>query len=121
MKTKILFVVLILYSLSSCTSIHIYEITPLKEQEIQGIIKGETSKDEIIEKFGQPQDVNIYSNNKEKWIYRSSKMLYDSSYYWLYGTRTKNTFDSKLEILFQNGIVLNYVYYQTKTPEVLDL
>lgn len=75
------------------------------------LVKGQTTKESVIEIFGEPNDTDIMDNGREKWIYshlrKDSKIV---NYVPVANWFTSGTDDTtkKLVIIFHNGVVENF-------------
>lgn len=81
------------------------------------IVKGKTTKAEMVNIFGEPKDKGIDSQNREQWIY-----LYEEGEYkgdpWtgIYGCVESKIRTKKLLVIFDGDIVQNFVYSDSITP-----
>ncbi|HMO04381.1 MAG TPA: hypothetical protein PKC67_12915 [Kiritimatiellia bacterium] len=80
----------------------------------EAIVKGKTTKQELIGLLGQPQDKTLDSGAKEKWIY-----VYAESNVRVNPWNNAATGDvrtKKLEVMFDDEVVANFVYSDSTVP-----
>ncbi len=77
----------------------------------QILVKGQSSKESVIEYFGEPSDTDILDDGREKWTY--SHLRKDAKFVsyvpvanW-FSSGTNDT-TKKLVIIFRNGVVENF-------------
>lgn len=87
----------------------------LEKADSQGIesilVKGTTTKAEVTEYFGEPQEVDFMDNGQEKWKYghlrRSDKLVnYIPVASWFAGGTNDTT--KSLVLLFEKDVLVNY-------------
>ena len=54
------------------------EFSPMKAKS--SLVKGKTTKAEVIKLFGSPEMVNFDSNGSEQWVYSKSSTEWEDSY-----------------------------------------
>ena len=85
-------------------------------ENISMIIKSQTTKDELVNFFGQPQIKSVLSESDEKWVYSYVKGT-ASAESMLLTTKVNSTGVQKmLDVLIRNGVVINYAYTETSLP-----
>lgn len=72
--------------------------------KMREIFKGETTREGVIEKLGQPAKAEKMPTGEEKLIY-----YYKSEAYHHWWTLTK-IYNQSLEVILKDGVVQNYVY-----------
>lgn len=80
----------------------------------EAIVKGKTNKQELIGLLGQPQDKTLDSGAKEKWIYLYSESNVRLNPWNNSAAGTVRT--KKLEVMFDEDVVANYVYSDSTLP-----
>jgi len=79
------------------------------------IVKGKSTKDEVVKILGEPNDKELDSNNNETWTYFLKEEDRKIST-WDYSS-TGNVRLKKLIISFgKDDVVINYVYSDTTNP-----
>lgn len=85
-------------------------------ENVSKIVKGKTTKVELISLFGQPFSKSVISSSGEKWVYTYSAGTASAQSY-LVTTKVETTGTQRiLDILIENGIVTNYTYTEGPMP-----
>ncbi len=74
--------------------------TDFDEGKVSGIVKNRTTKQQLIERFGEPGETSIVSPTEEKWVY-----MYGTE-----GSRGKQGTLKTLEVILENDVVTSYSY-----------
>ncbi len=90
MKFKLVGLVILMIALLGCASIDQSIVKDIDSTKVSQILKGQTTINELIVLFGEPDSKLIIDENNEQWIYKG---------------RFK-----ELDVTLINGIVQNYTY-----------
>lgn len=96
--------------LVSCYTAPIKHGSEFDVSYVKQIVKGETTKAQLIAWFGQPFSKNTISGNEEKWIYTYTHGEAKSG---VLSTEV-NTQTSLLDLYLKEDVVINYTYNETK-------
>ena len=76
------------------------------DHNVDNIVKGETTKQQLIEWFGEPGIKSTISENEEKWVYSFTRGKVTSGIF-----RTKSDITTKiLDLYLKEDIVINFAY-----------
>ena len=84
------------------------------ETKTNSIVKGVTTKEELIKIFGHPNDKGLDEQNREWWVYIYEQRLSKYDIWIDKGEGQVRT--KKLVITFENDIVKNFVYSDATNP-----
>lgn len=84
---------------------------------VSQIVKGKTTKDDVVRMFGEPFSKTVASENEEKWMYIHDAGTVKAQSYVFTTTAQVTSQKKTLDILLRNGIVINYTYLEGQ-PEV---
>lgn len=85
---------------------------------VNKIVKGETTKDDLVRMFGQPFSKTVISENDEKWIYMYSSGTAKAQSYVITMKVESRGIRKILDILLKDGVVINYAYTEGADPAV---
>lgn len=80
------------------------------------IEKGKTTSNEVIKLFGQPFSKTVISANQEKWIYTFISGKAKVQHYVVTSNIESSGVQKTLDILIQDGVVINYTYNEKDNP-----
>ena len=113
-KYWILLIVIILGSGCATSS---YSVgTDFSSVNIDRIVKGKTTSQEMIQLFGEPFSKSVVSAEDEKWMYMYSKGTAKAQSY-VITMKVETTGTQKmLDVLIKNGVVINFAYTEKDNP-----
>ena len=117
--SRVLLIALLLVatSLSGCATGGYSIGRDFNSAAVSQIVKGKTTKDDVVRMFGEPFSKQVASENEEKWMYVYDAGVVKAQSY-VFTTVAQVTGQKKtLDILLRNGIVINYTYLEGQ-PEV---
>jgi len=86
-------------------------------ENVSKIVKGKTTKQEIVTMFGQPFLKSVISKTGEKWVYSYSSGTASAQSYLVTTTVETTGTQKMLDILIENGIVENYTFTEGPMPK----
>ena len=121
MRTLAIILVSIFIVLSGCAISSYSTGRDFDSSSVNQIIKGETTKDDLLQMLGKPFSKTVISENEEKWIYVYSSGTTKAQSY-IFTMKVKSTGQQKmLDILLRDGIVINYAYNEGPMPGSLNV
>lgn len=122
-KKPILFTMFLVF-IVSCTVTHFERSGRVFDKnKVSLIIKGQTTRKEILEMFGEPHDKYFTQTAQEKWVYIYQEMTSEVSRgrSWLYGMGNQRGARriERLEILYgqiSRDVVDDFLYSESETP-----
>lgn len=76
------------------------------DRHVENIVKGETTKQQLIQWFGEPSIKSTVSENEEKWVYSFTRGKVTSGLF-----KTKSEIKTKiLDLYLKEDVVINYAY-----------
>ena len=79
---------------------------------VDSIVKGETTAEEIVKLFGQPFQKSLISANEERWNYYHHRITVNGSIFTGMNTGGQR---KSLDVLLIDGIVVNYAFTDSDT------
>ena len=109
--------VLIFIILASGCATSSYSVgTDFSSVNIDKIVKGKTTSQEMIQLFGEPFSKSVVSAEDEKWMYMYSKGTAKAQSY-VITMKVETTGTQKmLDVLIKNGVVINFAYTEKDNP-----
>lgn len=121
MRTPTAILLSIFVVLSGCATSSYSTGRDLDSSSVNQIIKGETTKADLLQMLGQPFSKTVISENEEKWIYMYSSGTAKAQSYF-FTMKVESTGQQKmLDILLRDGIVTNYTYNEGPMPGSLNV
>ncbi len=80
--------------------------------KISSIKKGATTGDELVELLGQPFSKSVHSKDGVIWVYSWVKATSRIRPGWISPNVSTEGHKKKLEVLIENGVVVNYVFIE---------
>ncbi len=122
MKFRIYFLILgLAFSLAGCATASYSVGKDFSSSDVQKIVKGETTSQELITLFGEPFTKTVISDEDEKWVYTYSRGVSEAQSY-VITMKVKTTSESKtLDVLVRNGVVINFAYNEGSAPYSLQV
>ena len=122
-KKSILFTSVLVF-IVSCTVTHFERSGKIFDKDkVSLIIKGQTTRKEILDMFGEPHDKYFTQTAQEKWVYLYQEMTAEVSRgrSWLYGMAKQHGVRriERLEILYgqiSKEVVNDYLYSESEIP-----
>ena len=96
--------------LAGCFTAPIKQGSEFDVDQIKNIVKGETTKTQLITWFDQPYSKNTISENEEKWIYTYTQGEAKSG---LLSTKVEMQ-TQVLDLYLIDDVVINYTYNERK-------
>lgn len=107
---SLVFFALVALNLNGCATTSYSVGKDFSSENADKIVKGKTTRNQLVTMFGQPFSKTVMSENEEKWIYTYSSGTAKAQSY-VVGMKVKTTGSQKtLDILLKNGIVTNYAF-----------
>lgn len=106
--------------LSGCTYTAVNETgSVIDPNKVDLIVKGKTTESEISSMFGKPFTKTVISETDTKWIYQHIVSRASSQ---AYTGKTNSSLNSEvLDILFRNGVVVNFSFSQSESNPTMNL
>lgn len=101
--------IVILICLISCSA-PVKQGTEFNDQYVENIVKGETSKQQLIQWFGEPAIKSTVSENEEKWVYSFTRGKVTSGIF----TMKSDIVTKMLDLYLKDDVVINYAYSERK-------
>ena len=121
MRTLTAILLSIFFVLSGCATSSYSTGRDFDSSSVNQIIKGETTKADLLQMLGQPFSKTVISENEEKWIYMYSSGTAKAQSYF-FTMKVESTGQQKmLDILLRDGIVTNYTYNEGPMPSSLNV
>jgi outer membrane protein assembly factor BamE (lipoprotein component of BamABCDE complex) len=121
MRTLTAILLSIFFVLSGCATSSYSTGRDFDSSSVNQIIKGETTRADLLQMLGQPFSKTVMSENEEKWIYMYSSGTAKAQSY-VFTMKVESTGRQKmLDILLRDGIVTNYTYNEGPTPGSLNV
>jgi|LGVF01.1.fsa_nt_gb outer membrane protein assembly factor BamE (lipoprotein component of BamABCDE complex) len=121
MRTLTAILLSIFVVLSGCATSSYSTGRDFDSSSVNQIIKGETTKADLLQMLGQPFSKTVISENEEKWIYMYSSGTAKAQSYF-FTMKVESTGQQKmLDILLRDGIVTNYTYNEGPMPGSLNV
>lgn len=96
--------------LAGCFTAPIKHGSAFDVDRVKNIVKGETTKAQLITWFGPPYSKNTLSKNEEKWIYTYTQGKAKSG---LFSTKAEMQTQA-LDLYLKDDVVINYTYNERK-------
>ena len=121
MRTLTAILLSIFFVLSGCATSSYSTGRDFDSSLVNQIIKGETTRADLLQMLGQPFSKTVMSENEEKWIYMYSSGTAKAQSY-VFTMKVESTGRQKmLDILLRDGIVTNYTYNEGPMPGSLNV
>ena len=121
MRTLTTILLSIFVVLSGCATSSYSTGRDFNSSSVNQIIKGETTRADLLQMLGQPFSKTVMSENEEKWIYMYSSGTAKAQSY-VFTMKVESTGRQKmLDILLRDGIVTNYTYNEGPMPGSLNV
>lgn len=121
MRTLTAILLSIFFVLSGCATSSYSTGRDFDSSSVNQIIKGETTRADLLQMLGQPFSKTVMSENEEKWIYMYSSGTAKAQSY-VFTMKVESTGRQKmLDILLRDGIVTNYTYNEGPMPGSLNV
>ena len=115
--TLIVFVLLI----SACATSEYKYGKDFSSQNVQKIEHGKTTKQDLINYFGEPFQKSVISANQEKWMYMYTSGQAKAQSY-VFSTKVQSTGSNKmLDVFLENGVVMNHTFTEGQNPYTLNV
>lgn len=100
---------LIILSIAGCSA-PVKQGAEFDDQHVENIVKGETTKTQLITWFGEPSIKSTVSENEEKWVYSFTRGKVTSGV-----LVTKSDITTKmLDLYLKDDVVENFAYSERK-------
>lgn len=109
LKMKYYLLLLIILSLTGCSA-PVKHGAEFDDHHVDNIVKGETTKQQLLVWFGEPGIKSTISENEEKWVYSFTRGKVTSG---IFTTKTDIT-TKILDLYLKEDIVINFAYSQRK-------
>jgi outer membrane protein assembly factor BamE (lipoprotein component of BamABCDE complex) len=86
--------------------------------KVEKIERGKTTEKQILDMFGEPYTKRVVSANETIWVYMYVRSNAQMNPFLV--TMSSETGQKMLEILFNEGIVVNYTYNVGKMPTTVN-
>lgn len=97
--------IVILVCLISCSA-PVKQGAEFDDQYVDNIVKGETTKQQLIQWFGEPSIKSTVSENEEKWVYSFTRGKVTAGLF-----KTKSDIVTKiLDLYLKEDVVINFAY-----------
>ena len=121
MRTLTAILLSIFFVLSGCATSSYSTGRDFDSSSVNQIIKGETTRADLLQMLGQPFSKTVMSENEEKWIYMYYSGTAKAQSY-VFTMKVESTSRQKmLDILLRDGIVTNYTYNEGPMPGSLNV
>ena len=121
MRTLTAILLSIFFVLSGCATSSYSTGRDFDSSLVNQIVKGETTRADLLQMLGQPFSKTVMSENEEKWIYMYSSGTAKAQSY-VFTMKVESTGRQKmLDILLRDGIVTNYTYNEGPMPGSLNV
>ncbi|MCK4828373.1 hypothetical protein KA005_72255 [bacterium] len=121
MRTLTAILLSIFVVLSGCATSSYSTGRDFDSSSVNQIIKGETTRADLLQMLGRPFSKTVMSENEEKWIYMYSSGTAKAQSYF-FTMKVESTGRQKmLDILLRDGIVTNYTYNEGLMPGSLNV
>ncbi|WP_423186774.1 outer membrane protein assembly factor BamE domain-containing protein [Alishewanella sp. d11] len=115
---KILTTLFILLMLTGCATAN-YELgNPINPENVAKIENGKTTKQELISLFGEPYTKTPLSSTQEKWIYTYINTTAKAQSYVVTMKVDSTGIQQTLDLLIENGVVLNHTFVNGEIPKI---
>ena len=108
---KIIFICLA-FALGGCTTTAISTGGEFSTYNVDLIVKGETTAEEMVKLFGQPFQKAVITTNQEKWIYMEITSKARGSIFTGFSSDTRQ---KMLDVLLTDDIVVNFAFSEKDT------
>ena len=116
-KNSILMVLLALL-LVACAKSDYSVGNDFSSEQVNNIVKGETTTEQLVSWFGQPYSKIVISENETKWMYVHTKGEAKMQSYLVTAKYTSSGTQKTLDILVKNNIVVNYTFTSGPIPGI---
>jgi outer membrane protein assembly factor BamE (lipoprotein component of BamABCDE complex) len=114
-------VLLVIVSLSGCATSSYSVGKDFSSENVQEIVKGKTTSEELVKIFGEPYSKTVISATDEKWIYMYSEGTAKAQSY-IISMDVKTTGTQKiLDVLISKGVVENFAYTEGQNPYTMQV
>ena len=119
MKITISFLIICAFlSISACATSSYSVGNDFSSKNVKKIVKGKTTRTNLLQLFGKPFSKTVISSTGEKWIYTySAGTATAQSFIVTTNVETKGI-QKTLDILIEKGVVTNYTFTEGPMPNV---
>ena len=119
-KRKILLILTVSLLFAACATTNVTKFgRDFDETKTDSIVKGKTTKQEIVQLLGKPHDKTLQESGTEEWIYlhRVTEITTKPPPTAFHSAKREGTVkEKKLEICFDKGVVKNFVLSESTRP-----
>lgn len=108
----LLFVILLTAALAGCATSNYSVGRDFPSEKVPAIVKGETTASQVEAWFGQPFSKSVLSASQEKWLYSHAVGQAKATM----GSVTTSGTQRMLDILIDDGVVVNYTFTEGPQP-----
>jgi len=105
-----------LFLVSACATSSYSGGKDFNSENVSNIVKGETTKEELVQLFGQPYSKSVISSTGEKWIYTYFSGTASAQSYVVTMNVESTGMQKTLDILIEDGVVTNFTYTESPMP-----
>lgn len=97
-------------AITGCATSHVTVGNDFNQLQVQKIVKGTTTKQQLVTLFGQPYSKAVIGANSEKWLYQYTNVKSDAQSLIFTAKVQTQGMQKVLDILLENDVVTNFTY-----------
>ncbi|MEO3879267.1 hypothetical protein [Rheinheimera fenheensis] len=118
---KFLLVLIAVLFLSACATSQFNYGKDFASANVQKIEHGKTTKQDLLNYFGEPFQKSVIGANQEKWMYMYTAGESKAQSY-VFSMKVESTGSNKmLDILLEDGVVVNHTFTEGQNPYNLNV